>query len=160
MMNRRIAAAFLFLLGSAGLEAQSMNIPPSSAKPGTSGSLLLVINSPAGKAPLALQWKFTFPAGVTVDPKDVVAGGAAESPGKSLTCNASKKPAKSAQTFSCILAGGQEPIPNGTVCIVRYRVANSAKWGSGDVNVDDILAVGADLKKVPIANVQGHIATK
>ena len=55
---------------------------------GGSGSLLLTLESPEGKAPLALQWEFTFPPNVAVDLADIVAGSAAESAQKALTCRA------------------------------------------------------------------------
>src|SRR5262252_5582308 len=96
--NGTAGTILLLLLISSAVRPQSMNITPSAAAPGRSGSLLLVMNSPAGKAPLALQWRFTFPEGITVDLRDLVAGGAAESAGKSLTCSLSGKPSKSQQT--------------------------------------------------------------
>ena len=150
----------LLVLASACLGAQSISIPPSTAKPGASGSLLLVMTSPAGKGPAALQWKFTFPAGITVDLKDIVAGSAAESAGKTLTCSAGANRSKSAQSFMCILAAGQTAIPNGTICLVRYRVLPSVKWESAAVRVEDVLAVDKDLKKTAMPNLQGQVTTK
>ena len=55
---------------------------------------------------------------------DIIAGSAAESGQKALTCRAvgdAKEAGKSA-VYACILAGGQKPIPNGPIAIVRYRV--------------------------------------
>ena len=80
---------------------------------------------PRERRRLALQWEFTFPPNVSVDMADIAAGSAAESGQKSLTCRAvvdrGKKQGKASCT-ACILAGGQKPIPNGPIALVRYRV--------------------------------------
>src|SRR5260370_15535866 len=117
-MSRRVLARSLGLslaLAPIGLWAQSLSIPPSLVARGSSGSLLLILDSPPGKAPVALQWEFTFPPNVSVDLADIAAGSAAESGEKSLTCRAvgdAKEAGKSA-VYGCVLAGGQKPIPNG-----------------------------------------------
>ena len=53
-------------LASTGLWAQTLSIPPSLVTRGSSSSLLLILDSPPGKAPAALQWQFTFPPNVSV----------------------------------------------------------------------------------------------
>src|SRR6476661_2795455 len=111
MRRRTLARGLALALASTGLWAQALSIPPSLVTRGSSGSLLLILDSPAGKAPVALQWQFTFPPSVSVDPAEIVAGSAAESGQKSLTCRAlgnAKDAAKSA-VYACILAGGQKP---------------------------------------------------
>src|ERR1035437_6820850 len=85
------ARGVVLVLASTGLCAQSLSIPPSTVTRGASGSLLLTLESPQGKAPLALQWEFTFPSNVVVDLADIVAGSAAESAQKALTCRAAER---------------------------------------------------------------------
>jgi hypothetical protein len=91
---------------------------------GASGSLLLTLESPQGKALSALQWEFTFPQNVVVDLADINAGSAAESAQKALTCMGAEqlKDTGKGSVYVCILAGGQKPIPNGPIAVVRYRV--------------------------------------
>jgi hypothetical protein len=91
---------------------------------------------------------------------DIVAGGAAESAGKTLTCSAGANPPKSGGTAACILAAGERKLPNGTVCIVRYRIPATVKWKSADVLVKDIIGVGVGLQKIVMANVEGRVSTK
>src|SRR5450759_5843021 len=91
-MNRtNTTRGVVFVLASAGLWAQSLSIPPSTVTRGASGSLLLRLESPQGKAPLALQWEFTFPPNVVVDLAAIVAGSAAESAKKAHTCQAAER---------------------------------------------------------------------
>ena len=129
---------------------------------GASGTLLLTLQSPPGKAPLALQWEITFPQNVAVDLEDMVAGSAAQSAEKFLTCRAFEKTKDTAQgsVYGCILAGGEKPIPNGPVAIVRYRIPAEIRQISGKVRVGKALGVTADLKKIEIEGVQAAIVVK
>ena len=104
---------------------------------GGSGSLLLTIESPEGKAPLALQWEFTFPPNVAVDLADIAAGSAAESAQKTLTCRAVARTKDGAQgsVYGCILAGGQKPLPSGPIAVVRYRVPTEIRQIAEKVRV-------------------------
>src|ERR1035437_799087 len=117
------ARGVVLVLASTGLWAQSLSIAPSTVTRGASGSLLLTLESPQGKAPAALQWEFTFPPNVVVDLADIAAGSSAESAQKALTCRSVEKTKDAGQgsVYGCILAGGQKPIPNGPVAAVRYR---------------------------------------
>ena len=139
-----------------------MLLPPSLVTRGSSGTLLLTLQSPSGRAPLALQWEFTFPQHVAVDLGDIVAGSAAESAEKSLTCRAFEKTKGSAPSsvYGCILAGGERPIPNGPVAIVRYRVPAEIKQIANKVQVGKAVGVTADLKKIEIEAVQAAIVVK
>lgn len=162
-MRRRIPARGLALaLASTGLWAQALSIPPSLVTRGSSGSLLLILDSPEGKAPVALQWQFTFPPSVSVDAADIVAGSAAESAQKALTCRAvgdAKEAAKSA-LYACILAGGQKPIPNGPIALVRYRVPKEIRQITEKVRVGKAIGATADLKANEIGTAEAAIVLK
>jgi hypothetical protein len=144
------------------LHAQSLLLPPSMVTHGTSGSLLLSLQSPSGKAPVALQWEFTFPSNVVVDLADIVAGSAAESAEKSLTCRAveQKNGAGQGSLYGCILAGGQKPIPNGPVATVRYRVPSETRQIAEKIRVGKVIGVSADLKRIEIQDLQAAIVVK
>src|ERR1700759_4634879 len=102
------------LLFSAPLLAQSFQIVPSTAPHGGNGSLLITLNSPAGKEPLGLQWKLLLGTGVTAALQDIVAGDAATAAGKGVTCAPADKIAPDGSTYNCILIGGEKHIANGT----------------------------------------------
>ena len=161
MKLANITGGIVIILASAGAWGQSLLIPPSMVARGGSGSLLLMLQSPEGKAPLALQWEFTFPPNVAVDVADIVAGSAAETSQKALACRAVKvKDGVQGSTFGCILAGGQKPLPNGPIAIVRYQVPTEVRQITAKVRVAKALGVTADLKSVELAPTQATITVK
>ena len=162
MNGSNMSRHIILVLTSVGLWAQSLSIPPSAAKRGASGTLLLTLESPPGKAPVALQWEFTFPPNVAVDLADIAAGNAAESAQKALTCRAVEKTkdAGRGSMYGCILAGGQKPIPNGPVAAVRYRVPLEIRPIAENVRVGKAIGVTADLKQVKLDSMQGVITVK
>jgi hypothetical protein len=155
-----IRGVVVFTWVSAGALAQSLLIPPSMVTRGGSGSLLLTLKSPEGKAPLALQWEFSFPPNVVVDLADIVAGSAAESTQKAVTCRVVKKDGTKGTTYGCILAGGQKPLPNGPIAIVRYRVPAEVRQIAEKVRVAKALGVTADLKSVALEGTEAAITVK
>ena len=163
LMRRSILARSLGLaVASTGLWAQSLTIPPSLVTRGSYGSLLLTLSAPPGKAPVALQWEFTFPPNVTVELADIGAGSAAESAKKNLTCIALKgtKEAGKSSAFACILAGGQKPLPDGPIAIVRYSVPKEIREIPEKVQVGKVMGATADLKSVQIESAQAAIVVK
>jgi len=150
------------LLACASLKAQILLLPPSVVRHGTAGTLLLSLQSPPGKAPLALQWEITFPQNVKVDLADIIAGSAAQSAEKFLTCRAFEKAKDSGEgsVYRCILAGGEKPIPNGPVAIVRYQIPAEIRQISGKVRVAKVLGVSADIKKIEMEGVEAAIVVK
>jgi hypothetical protein len=161
MKRGNIIRGFIFVLASAGAWAQAFLIPPSMVTRGGSGSLLLTLESPEGKAPLAMQWEFTFPPKVAVDVADIVAGSAAESAQKTLTCRSLRtKDGGQGSIYGCILAGGQKALPNGPIAVVRYRVPPEVRQITEKVRVGRALGVTADLKSVELPSTQATITVK
>ena len=155
-MTHRLAATSVLLLAfCTGISAQTLSISQSTAKPGGAGSLLLKLDTPPASGVVALQWKFVFPRGVTVGAPDIIAGSAAESASKSLTC--APVPQTATPVYACVLAGGKQPQGSGTLATVRYRIAPGVSKISEKVIVQDVIAVTADLKKVTIPNAEGVI---
>jgi len=162
MNQRNTARGAVLVLAFTGLWAQSLSIPPSTVTRGASGSLLLMLESPQGKAPAALQWEFTFPPNVVVDLADIAAGSSAESAQKALTCRSVEKTKDAGQgsVYGCILAGGQKPIPNGPVAAVRYRVPLEIRQIAEKVRVGKAIGATADLKRVEFEGAQAVITVK
>jgi hypothetical protein len=74
------------LILCAPLLAQSFQIVPSTAPRGGAGSLLITLTSPAGKEPVALQWKLMLGTEVTAAKEDIAAGAAATTADKVVEC--------------------------------------------------------------------------
>ncbi len=136
-------------------EAQILRAPESSTRRETPGTFALILDSPAGKAPLALQWDLIAPAAIVIENSGIRVGGAAESAHKSLTCAVNPKApaAHGAVRFTCILAGGQGAIGNGPVALVEYRARFDLRGVPIRVAVENITGVSAELKKVELPNV-------
>ncbi len=156
------ARSLVLALVSTGLWAQVLSIPPSLVTRGSWGSLLLILDSPKEKAPAALQWQLTFPPNVSIDVADIIAGSAAESGQKALTCRAvgDGKEAGKNVVYACLLAGGQKPIPNGPIVIVRYRVPREIREITGKVRVGKIIGATVDLRSIQMEDAQGAIVIK
>jgi hypothetical protein len=139
------------------LLGQSVRVSSVSAAPGEKIAVEIALDSPSGKEPVALQWEAGF-AGedLKLDGSGPVAGAAAQAAGKSLTC-APKKTGRGPSKWVCILAGGQKPIGNGVVAVLRFEVQAHAQAGSQPVILDDVLGVTAALKKVPIPRAEGGV---
>jgi hypothetical protein len=152
-----IRLALVALLAGAALpvHAQAPNllleISASTARRGASGSFLISLKPPAGSSIVALQWQLTVGAGVTIDMGDIMAGSAAESGQKSLTCAARDK------AYVCILAGGQKSLPSGTIAVIRYKVGAQAHAGTATVRIEHAVGTSADSKMVEIGNAEAAI---
>lgn len=159
----RFLASLIFPMFCSPLLAQNFQIVPSIAPRGGSGSLLITFGSPAGKEPIALQWKIALGSDVIAVREDLIAGDAALEAGKTLTCSPAAATGQVGPTYICILAGGRKAIANGTIFLVKYRVKADAKPGAESVRVSDGIAVPQEpppLQKTPLAPVEGTITIR
>src|SRR5262249_31115519 len=115
---------FLILAVALGaVRAQSLQILPSPPSANGIASFRIMLVSPTGKEPVGLQWKLWLPEGVTIAPADIVAGSAAESAQKLLTCSPvrNQKETEKGSVIACILAGGQKVIANGPIAVAKCK---------------------------------------
>ena len=151
----------LVALTSVTLWAQSVQIPSTSrTAPGGFGSLLITLKSPAGKEPVALQWKLVVPAEVIIATDDILAGSAAESAAKFITCAAADKNAQPGSGYACVLAGGQKPMRDGPMAVIRYKIRDRARAGMATVRMENVLGVSAGVKRIELENVEGTITIR
>jgi hypothetical protein len=143
------------LIFAVTLCGQSLLVPPSRTDLKTPGVFSVTIDSPPGKAPVALQWEFSIPPVIVISVADITVGKAAESARKSLTCaTRPNKPAiQRRMRVACILAGGKDPIPNGAIAVIQYHAQWDVKGAQIRVAVENILGASVDLKSIPIPNV-------
>src|SRR5690349_21788156 len=97
--------SLLLLVIPATLAAQALQISPSTAAPGATGTFLIRLDTPGGREPASLQWDMTIPKQILVDVRDIVPGSSAESAGKSLACVRTALEHE-APSCRCVLAGG------------------------------------------------------
>lgn len=111
----------------------------------TPGAFSVILGSPKSSAPTVLQWELYLPPVIEITTADITIGEAAKSSGKSLTCT-KKAAIRRLTRYACILAGGQEPISNGTMATFQYHVKWDVKGAPVNVSVRDILASLRDSK--------------
>jgi hypothetical protein len=142
------------LISALILFGQSLRVPPSQTDLKTPGVFSVAIESPPGKAPVALQWEFSVPAVIALSAANITIGKAAEAARKSLTCTIrTTKPAAREMRYACVLAGGRDPIRNGPIAVVQYRAQWDVKGSPIRVAIENILGASADLKRIPIPDV-------
>jgi len=143
-------------MSAIALFGQALHVPPSGTDLKTPGVFSVMMDSPPGKAPVALQWDFSVPPAIAITTADITIGKAAQSARKSVTC--ATKPGTQRRTrFTCILAGGQEPMGNGPIVVVQYRAQWDVKGAPIRVAIESILGASADVKQIPISNVEAII---
>ena len=153
-ISMRCLGVFLCTLTLFG---QSARVSSTTAAPGEKVTIEIALDAPSGKGPLAMQWEAAVPAGaLKLDESGFVSGAAAKAADKSLTC-APRKTRPDLSKWACILAGGQKPIANGVVAVLRLTVQTNAHAGPHLVVVDNLLGVSASLKRVPMPRAEGVV---
>lgn len=141
----------LGLLCAGALWGQSLRVPPSSTHRKSHGSFAMFLDSPQGKAPVALQWEFQIPPAVKIGAADIAVGKAVEAAGKSLTCAVrANQTAAGEARYACILAGGVKPITDGNIAVVRYEVPAGGRRGRVGVIIENVVGVSLDAKSTGI----------
>ena len=131
-----------------------LRLSTASAARGEQVAIEVSLESPAGKEPLGVQWETKLPSAQVglVDDK-VLIGSAAQQAGKALSCVLKQKNAAD-YILRCILVGGQQPIPNGTLALLRLRISPKAQTGPARIRLEQGLAVSKDLKNLPLGPVE------
>lgn len=142
------------------LAGQELHVSASEARAGSPGSFLVTLDAPADKRPVALQLEVAIPAALTVRPQDITTGSAAESAKKSITCAGKAENSRGAARYTCILAGGRQPIGNGAVVVVLYRPRADAPGVPIRVAIENISGVSADLRRIPMPNTEAVITVR
>lgn len=147
-----------FVMGSV-LSSQSLHVAPSATDGKTPGLFAVLIDSPAGKAPVALQWEFSIPAAIAVKTSDISIGKAAESAKKSITC-AGKPATEEAAHYTCILAGGQAAIGNGAIAVVGYQSKVDVHGAPVRVAIENVVGVSVEMKQISLPNAAAIITIR
>jgi hypothetical protein len=158
--NRWIGAfcgGTLLLFPCLSLVAQTLQLSSAKASAGKAVTLQFSLASPVGHEPLALQWDLTIPANQLAP----LEGGASLGPvtqdaGKTVQC-AIKPNAGEFSAYRCMLIGGQQPIRNGVVVRLRFKVLPQAPKGSARILIDQASAVFKDLKQLPLNTAEAAV---
>jgi hypothetical protein len=147
------------VLPQCALFAQRLQLSTAVASGGEEVAIQLSLVSPDGKTPLALQWDTSVPVALDIVDWAIPKGSAVEGLGKTLTCAAAERSAEKIPS-RCILAGGQKPIPDGPVAILRLRISRDVQAGSARIRLDQGIAASRDLKQVPLGPVETAVTIR
>ncbi len=138
----------LIWLVPVALYGQSLQVQPEPAADGHSGTVVLRLDSPSGKEPVALQWDLEFAAtAVHLDFANLTAGEAAKTAGKSTACSLISREKRDRFRYRCILAGGVSVLASGPVVRIPYSAEQNGKPGHYPLKLKNGLSVSKSLKK-------------
>ena len=150
----------LLLLPRTQAIAQSLRLSLGAGPPGGTAEIEIILHSPRGKEPAAVQWEASIPAG-QLNFADTIAsaGGAARAAGKSVNC-AAKGESDDSRTALCILSGGEQPIQDGVIAVLRLAIHTRTHRGSYRVRIDHGLAVSKDLRQTVLNPVETLVVVR
>ena len=137
-----------------GAAGQSLQLVPVTGSAGEWVTVPIALERSPGREPTALQWEIEIANQLEPESQRVArALLAVIEAGKSLTCAVAGNSAES-RLLRCVLAGGQKPIPTGTIVLLSLRITDRAQAGTARIRLDHALAVTEDLKQLPINPVE------
>jgi hypothetical protein len=156
-MTYRISRLFL-IMPLPALIAQTLHVSSVAGVRGGKAAVEISLKSPVGKAPVGLQWETHVDAAqLVMDPDATATGDAAKESGKTVRCAAARA---NATSHICMVVGGQKPIPNGKLAVLLFRVQSSAKPGTAQVEIKNVVAVTAGLQSTKLAPAEGTITIR
>jgi hypothetical protein len=141
-------------------ELPGLQIAPAAAFRGDRAIVVISLNGKPSSPSVGLQWELSYPAvSLGTDEREVVAGGAALSAGKTLACTGIADDAAK-YVYRCVLAGGSAPIPKGPVAEMIFHVRESARLGPATLEIRNAMAVAPDGKRVDITPTRADITVQ
>jgi hypothetical protein len=157
-LRRSLLPLTIILLLPATARPQGLTVAVSPASPGDSTAIALLFESAKDRQIIALQWDLELPAAVlSVEENMITAGEAALQAGKSVQCAGRRNKNVEAYVYRCILSGGQQPLNDGWLAVMRATVAAAPKPGKHSIRLTRILAVNASRTQSALKNTQAAI---
>lgn len=135
---------------------QVFHVSSATGAPGEKVRMEILLASTAARAPATLRWDMVFPAQLLELADDgPEIGGAGMDSGKSLQCTP-RKP----YSYACILSGGQNPVANGPIAILHFKIRTTAEAGTAAVRIERVQAATVDLKELTLDNAEGIVTIR
>jgi hypothetical protein len=135
---------------------QAFHVSSVTGVPGEKVRLEISLDSAAARAPTTVRWELVFPAQLLeLEDDGPEIGGAAMDSGKSLQCMA-RKP----YSYSCILSGGQNPVANGPIAILQFKIRTTAETGAAAVRIERVRTATVDSKELTLDNAEGTVTIR
>lgn len=145
----------------ARLSGQSLRPLPAAAAPGDWLSVEIALQSSGDREPAALEWETNIPSRQLEMESERMTRATlvAKDAGKSLACSLARRNAE-IQLLRCVLAGGQKPIPSGTIALLTFRIPEGTRPGTARIRLQRILGVTHDLKEIPMDPAEAEITIR
>jgi len=125
---------------------------------GKAGSVSIRLASPAGKKPAALQWDLFFiPRQISIQDNDWALGDAANAAGKKLTCVRQLRKNPETYSYRCLVAGGEKPIGDGVVAVLKISVPQGAAGGQAELRLENALGASREAGSLRIEPTRGDV---
>jgi hypothetical protein len=144
----------LFLVvGCLSAFGQTSRVSSVTKAPGDKLTLDIAANSQPANAPIALKWEVVFPAQVMeMDADATEVGSAAMESGKSLQCTA-----RAPYRYACVLSGGQNPIADGLIAILHFKIRTTAEARSTTIRIEGAESTTVAAKKFTLNNTEAIV---
>ena len=143
------------------LLGQSLQITGDEGAPGEQVSVKIVLSSPAGKEPAALQWETSFPAKqLTLAGAAPLIGFAAHGAGKTINCSGTVDTKKGRIVHRCLLVGGNKLIANGPVAVLTLKISPAARPGKIPIRIEHAMAVSGSAEKTDLKDSEDAITVR
>jgi len=154
ILNLR-SALWLFvtslLLPEPRAAGQTLRLSLGAGPPDGPATIEISLRSPAGKEPSSLQWVATIPTAQLDFANPIASSGpAAEVAGKSVACAVKDKDG-AARTSLCVLSGGEQPIHDGVIAVLRLKIDRHSRRGSYRIRIDHGISVSKDLTQTTLS---------
>ena len=135
---------------------QTLRIFPVSGSPGEKVAIEISYDGPSQPAPAALRFDLTFPVQL-IEPEGSApeVGADAKKSGKSIVCASRKEYIR-----TCVMSGGQQPIPKGTVAVFRFKIRDGARISSSTIRISQATGATVDLKELTIPDTEAKLEVR
>lgn len=156
----RLAGLFI-LVPIAGLFAQALRLGTATAAPGEWTVMEIGWTYSPSHKMLSLQWEVLIPvARLELEGERMLRLSlAGRDAGKSLDC-AVGKGGEETRVVRCVVSGGSQPIPDGTLALVSLKVREKAEPGPVRIRLDHVVAVGDNLNGVILDPSEGVLIVR
>lgn len=152
----------LFLMVAAfapAAHSQTLSVlVPDSTGPGAKTTVEVLLKS-TGREPLIVQWDFVFPPNLLqLEPSYPKVAPSAYKAGKTIACTGKWLKAPVSYVQTCMVAGGNLPVPDGSVAVYRFTTAKTNKRVQAPLQLDKVQLLMPDLKRVDLKKTDASLA--
>jgi len=155
-MKNLVLKLAICILCAWSVSGQTLQVSSASGSLGESVTVEISLRSPTGREPVVLKWETVFPVQILeLEAGSPVAGSAAKTAGKTITCTAPKPYSR-----ICVLTGGKDSVADGTIAVYRFKILAKVSAGTTTIRIQRIESLTGNLSKVNLVDATGPITIR